>query len=1675
MLIQLWAQIHTTVYKSYLHKYICIETGDSLGERNSSTGNFPTKPNVSLRSLRSRITSPEATARSLIRRSFPVQYYFEAPKISIIKFSTSPELENETNIVSRPGGDFRHTHPQLPGRDYSDQQRTFAIGLVIEAEKMAANPDAPIPDTVTPQKERLLMNILANPNFKKAAIKSDRSTELKIAFEELDLNLHFIELSRSSSEVSVEELRASAKADIESANDMLLYHQADPNSEDSKGGVASVPPLNFMYIGLPIFKKALKEDNSKTAPFTLALELLPDLRWIESRIPQILDESARAQVLTDYSNARDVLDIYEYRLQNPVSGDLTKEGFVERRMTQLKHTPRLDAALKVSLEIEALNDHIKELMSKPLELLEELAIPVAVEDLEAAIETLAEYHGAVKAERISSSLTSSKVKRLAQLVELHGSKYSELQLALDVIDEMRASYKAISTERPPPISKSSPVRASSPPKSRLDFSFPFPHVEDYDAEFESLLPGSDVRNSQLIKRVARTLKTYSLSNISYKDVPDVYKKSVASLRHDYSHAGTVRMAKTLVSISHGMGMISDVYPEFPTPVERVEYEAVLDTMKSTDPSFITTHFEDELPSSETLENALILLKNGPAIFRNHVMGGWGNGTLPEEICGYYDQDTKLIIAFDDPDLSDEITQDALYFEFSVDPNTSRVHLVTGWEAPSIAYLDGMQVAELREPSEEPSADPLDDLHFEPPVEAADVEAREVQLVQPVPDLSLDEETTEPEFDLHQWIDSERTDKGSKPGTPLEAVLGEAGAPEPHPTEVDWPEGVEIDVGAEFDEPAVPSSERITHPEVTPSNKIVMGWLELPSEAPTTPPPSKVSEDVSAELVFDLPNVGINDDLEKALNQSFPRKIGGVESPRNVNIRRVARTLILYLGLNSEYTKSAEQVQMLLTVRSGSPVDPSIPPVYAKAVESLKDNPELSNLIPLAVGLVNASEEASGQKSTAMLPDQVPPSVQARPAVVPEPLQPPQAAEPISSVFDQPPVEDDQTIFQRLQPHQKILITKALYQTDCTADDLEKFRTMDPGVRELRMQNYIASVWPHEDFKANLKAFREAKASLYQTFSLKLPSPDEKERAITNPANLSPVQRDMVAGLFGIQASEVTGKHITGFGIWTRGEPAELLSYWEQTLLDDFNIISLSQSMVTSKASPYHRLSSENLMILSFILNKDPSQMTSQDFVNIEAVTTFRKKLRRNAYFWRDANEYSILNAFAYKWFTSTKEQRQRQWMNGSVNMFSVSDFAHRLRFVKPMSYAEADTKILEAIYEKPIAEIPQDNISAFGSAILNKTYAGDSEDSKEYYPQLLRLFEIAGDPKNLRDTVSKNEEFNILLEFLGGPRLAVKVDFVKVAGLTAPKFQTLQVDGDNGRKRLHVTDDYCETNDDCFTGVEITLSTGQVIRLKAVFDGMGGHDTMKGTVPGYMSNGQIASTVARETVELCASAGWIQTPEEARRAVVIADLAVVFEQISKKRDPKSTNQENDMGTTATITLRIGNQFYGIHAGDSEYKIIRDREVVFQCPIHNMAYMMKSLGHEPNGKFPTNVIVSALGTVSTFIDINGFKLVDGDVDFLSSDGISDLILDKEIVGLIDQCPDLDDAGHAMLRLAESRKQKGRYTSSIPPDPSNGSDSEQIKGHNDDKTVVLDRYSADKKYVTLALGSDSEDLS
>jgi serine/threonine protein phosphatase PrpC len=137
----------------------------------------------------------------------------------------------------------------------------------------------------------------------------------------------------------------------------------------------------------------------------------------------------------------------------------------------------------------------------------------------------------------------------------------------------------------------------------------------------------------------------------------------------------------------------------------------------------------------------------------------------------------------------------------------------------------------------------------------------------------------------------------------------------------------------------------------------------------------------------------------------------------------------------------------------------------------------------------------------------------------------------------------------------------------------------------------------------------------------------------------------------------------------------------------------------------------------------------------------------------------------------------------------------------------------------------------------------------------------------------------------------------------------------------------------------------------------------------------------------------------------------------------------------------------------------------------MAYMLRALGTEPGDKIPSNVIVSALGSLSTFIDVNGCKLEDGDKIFLSSDGISDLMLDAEIASILDHYPDLDDAGHSMLRLAESRKQKGRHSSSIPPDPSNDSASEQIKGHNDDKTVVLDKYSVDDKEITSVLDSNT----
>jgi len=172
-------------------------------------------------------------------------------------------------------------------------------------------------------------------------------------------------------------------------------------------------------------------------------------------------------------------------------------------------------------------------------------------------------------------------------------------------------------------------------------------------------------------------------------------------------------------------------------------------------------------------------------------------------------------------------------------------------------------------------------------------------------------------------------------------------------------------------------------------------------------------------------------------------------------------------------------------------------------------------------------------------------------------------------------------------------------------------------------------------------------------------------------------------------------------------------------------------------------------------------------------------------------------------------------------------------------------------------------------------------------------------------------------------------------------------------------------NHDSLTSIEIGFP-GRRLLIDAVFDGVGGY-------PG----GEAASTIARETLEIAALSGWICGPEDVRRVLILADIIMKLE--------KSVPDLENMSTTAAISMIVGTQFYGMHAGDSYWKVFRDGQLLFSSiPQEIGRFITSNLGLTPD------ILINN--------DITGYSPLDlmgGDGILTADDGITDVVCDHEM--------------------------------------------------------------------------------
>lgn len=664
-----------------------------------------------------------------------------------------------------------------------------------------------------------------------------------------------------------------------------------------------------------------------------------------------------------------------------------------------------------------------------------------------------------------------------------------------------------------------------------------------------------------------------------------------------------------------------------------------------------------------------------------------------------------------------------------------------------------------------------------------------------------------------------------------------------------------------------------------------------------------------------------------------------------------------------------------------------------------------------------------------------------------------AIEPLTAPPKKPKLE---TVFALLTPVEREFVAKFLIVdvSQLNEAEFEKFMNMSSGAREFRMALQVTECWK-SDWKVAIPEARECIRSISEKCGF-VPVTKE-EMLIAVATGMSQTQRSLlnqffmcpmhpyapVTSVYSVDSSsdELAAK-LEVFDAWLRIDNKLLTQHWNTIYPPVDTMRSLGRKLAQGL-----ELSDAEMQTLAWVKQVVGTDSTDKS----ELINAFN-------------HVNKTLHALRNLWFNTPQNERFAYWKHNTLDLHTAAGLAHKVRFVADHSLSREEkglaVTLINATYTDScydrnssglglslsnqyspngVVRLPDDNLANLRDAFTKAT-----SDNKYKQPIVhLAAFDGQMRSESLLTAAYVQAQFDVFISALGfdtqSPQTKITYDH---SDMKAKRDKT-----GNPQK--------CEDN---FSSAEVHLPDGSVINLHAVFDGIGGHQ-----------GGEVASGIAKEVFEISAMAGWITTPEDVRRTIITADLAITMEQILRKTS-SDLYVHKAMGSTMSVAFQHNDQFYGIHCGDSDWKVIRNGAVVFRDIGHSLAYeygyesaLRELSGRDPSSLTPEetrqffrrvkeetekyessefviahrNVIVSAVGGIANYITINNmdsdalpFILKDGDHIILNSDGIGVPVCDHEFALFLDLYHgDLKQVREALISTAEARRTDNRNG---PPD-------------------------------------------
>jgi protein phosphatase len=229
-----------------------------------------------------------------------------------------------------------------------------------------------------------------------------------------------------------------------------------------------------------------------------------------------------------------------------------------------------------------------------------------------------------------------------------------------------------------------------------------------------------------------------------------------------------------------------------------------------------------------------------------------------------------------------------------------------------------------------------------------------------------------------------------------------------------------------------------------------------------------------------------------------------------------------------------------------------------------------------------------------------------------------------------------------------------------------------------------------------------------------------------------------------------------------------------------------------------------------------------------------------------------------------------------------------------------------------------------------------------------------------------------------------------------------------------------ELNEDSLLTLHLQIDmAGQPLNVGvyAVADGMGGH-----------AAGEIASSMALQRMARMAAPSLIDLLADSAAGVTTDALHTAALQAAQAANEAVWNESqrrgNDMGTTLTFALVVGDRCVVGNVGDSRTYLFRDGQLQRISKDHSLVQRLVDVGQITPDEVYThphrNAILRSLGEgASVDVDLFDVRLQAGDALLCCSDGLWELIRDDRLAALLGS----SDAQAAVVQAVDEANRNG----------------------------------------------------